>query len=113
MEEVKEAFGTAFQEELAAKILNDCSESTKHDFEKMRQALAEATDAVDQERRSRTDALTKVQDDANAAVLKESEERQQEIKSLRLHIVDEAQSRQEIVEVIQQAIEDLREGLET
>jgi len=79
----------------------------------LREGLAKVVEAVQQERRSRTEVASKLREDCREAIQKEINARLERDTSIREELETEARLRQEVVEVIQLAIEECRTGLET
>merc|ERR1712039_443547 len=79
----------------------------------LREGLAKVVEAVQQERRLRTEGASKLREDCREAIQKEINARLERDAGIREELEAEARARQEAVEVIQLAIEECRTGLET
>merc|ERR1712014_263423 len=83
----------------------------------IREAIRDATqklqEAIKQERHSRQEGNTKLREDCREAIQKEINARAELDKKLTAEIESEARARTEVVEVIELAIQECREGLET
>merc|ERR1712066_554681 len=83
---------------------------TEEAFRDVTQKLMEA---MGQERHSRQESNTKLREDCRDAIQKEINARVELDKKLSSEIESEARARAEVVEVIELAIQECREGLET
>jgi len=92
---------------------SECLEEFQTDLDTLRDGIAKVVEAVQQERRSRTESDGKLLEDCQEAVQKEASIRFESESKLRKDLEAEAHLRQEAVEIIQQAIEECRTSLET
>merc|ERR1711976_547208 len=83
------------------------------DLTNVQEGLAKVVEAVQQERRSRVEAASKLREDCREAIQKEINARLERDAGIREELEAEARARQEAVEVIQLAIEECRTGFET
>jgi len=93
--------------------LQALAEEVHGDLAALREGLARVVEAVQQERRSRSEGDSKLREDCREAIQKEINARLERDSRIREDIEAEGRLRQEAVEVIQLAIEECRQGLET
>jgi len=101
------------QAAMVSNLRNECLEVVHADLGAMREGLTKVVEVVQQERKSRSEGDGKLREDCREAIQKEINARLEKDTWLRLELEKEALARQEAVEVIQQAIEEVRHGLET
>jgi len=101
------------QDGVSGKLRGELTDAMQADMAGIRDGIAKVVEAVQQERRSRSEADNKLREDCREALEKEIKARQEQDSQLREEMESESTLRQEVVEVIQQAIEELRTGLET
>lgn len=105
-------------------IRSEALEATDPEFSALREGLAKVVEALQQERRSRSDADAKLREDFRDALQRVIDERVEQDELLKGQVDGEAhrrqeaienetRQRQEVVEVVRLAIEELRQGLET
>merc|ERR1712228_886684 len=87
------------------------------ELQAIREAIKEATknlvESITSERHSRQESNTKLREDCRDAIQKEINARVELDKKLSAEIESEARARTEVVEIIELAIQECREGLET
>eukprot|EP00927_Polykrikos_kofoidii_P056576 TRINITY_DN50678_c0_g1_i1.p1 TRINITY_DN50678_c0_g1~~TRINITY_DN50678_c0_g1_i1.p1 ORF type:complete len:848 (+),score=187.42 TRINITY_DN50678_c0_g1_i1:301-2844(+) len=97
----------------AGRIRNDCFEAIDGDLSNIREGMTKVVEAVQQERRSRSEANTKLREDCREAIQKEINARLERDSKFRDEIESEGRARMEAVEVIELAIQECLRGLET
>merc|ERR1712232_117837 len=98
---------------LTSKIRDECLEVVHGDMNTLREGFTKVLDAVQQERRSRSDGDNKLREDCREAIQKEINARLELASKFEQDIEAEGRSRLEAVEVIELAIQECRQGLET
>jgi len=78
----------------------------------VREGLAKVAEAVQHERRSRSEGMNKLREDCRTAVQKEVSARLESETNLRTEMDAEAQARMEAVEIIELALQELRQHFE-
>lgn len=98
---------------LASRLREECLEALNGDMGAMREGIGKVVEALQQERRTRSETLGKLREDCREAIQKEINARIERDTKMREELEAEARMREEAVEVIQLAIEECRQGLET
>merc|ERR1712137_1340312 len=93
-------------EALTSKIREECLEVMDTEIKPLREGLTKVVEAVQQERRSRAEGDNKLRTDCAEAIQKEINQRLELAKKMEKEL-------QEAVEVIELAIQECRQGLET
>lgn len=85
----------------------------RNDLETVRDGLTKVAEAVQQERSSRQEGDSTLRDDCREAIQQEINARLRLDAKVREQVEQESKKRQEVVEVIHAAIDEVRQGLET
>jgi len=96
-----------------AEVSHEGVHTVKGELETMRDGLTKVAEALQQERSSRQDGDSKLRDDCREAIQQEINARLRLDAKLREQLDQESKQRQDTMVMVQEAIDEVRQGLET